>query len=70
MGDHGSAYARFVRALENGNLLMIRAAAAELPQVGLKDVKHASQAFRLMRSGQPERALGMLQTLCHPPRRP
>lgn len=107
MGDHGSAYARFVRALESRNLLMIRAAAAELPRVGLEDatrvcvvlrdreperfeaaavrwiarycrerpdvglqdVEHATQAFKLMRAGQPERALGMLQTLCQPPHR-
>jgi hypothetical protein len=33
----GSPYSRFQRALANGNLLMIRAAAADLPRVGLRD---------------------------------
>jgi hypothetical protein len=33
----GSAYTRFRRALGTGNLNLIRAAAAELPRVGLPD---------------------------------
>jgi hypothetical protein len=33
----GSPYARFQRALETGNLTLVRAAAAELPAVGLAD---------------------------------
>jgi hypothetical protein len=37
MTSSGSAYARFRRALASGNLAMVRAAAAELPQVDLDD---------------------------------
>jgi hypothetical protein len=37
MGDAGSAYARFQRALATGNLALIHAAASELPQVDLGD---------------------------------
>jgi hypothetical protein len=33
----GSAYARFRRALDTGNLTLVRAAAAELPHVDLAD---------------------------------
>jgi hypothetical protein len=33
----GTAYGRFRRALRMGNLAQVRAAAAELPQVGLDD---------------------------------
>ncbi len=42
----------FVRALENGNLRMIRAAAAELPQVGLED---ATRVCVVLRDREPER---------------
>ena len=37
MTSDGSAYTRFKRALATGNLNLIRAAAAELPRVGLSD---------------------------------
>lgn len=37
MTSQGSAYARFQRALKTGNLHLIRAAAAELPQISLVD---------------------------------
>ena len=37
MTSDGSAYTRFRRALGTGNLNLIRAAAAELPRVGLAD---------------------------------
>jgi hypothetical protein len=33
----GSSYARFRRALDTGNLALIRTAAAELPQINLDD---------------------------------
>jgi hypothetical protein len=33
----GNSYARFRRAIDTGNLLLIRGAAAELPQVELHD---------------------------------
>jgi hypothetical protein len=35
--SQGHAYARFRRAVDTGNLRMIRAAALELPRVGLPD---------------------------------
>jgi hypothetical protein len=47
----GSAYTRFKRALGTGNLNLIRAAAAELPRVGLAD---ALEVCLLMRD-QDER---------------
>src|SRR5580692_1001508 len=37
MTSDGTAYGRFRRALRMGNLAQVRAAAAELPQVGLDD---------------------------------
>jgi hypothetical protein len=37
VSSQGSPYARFRRALANGTLLMIRAAAAELPRIDLAD---------------------------------
>jgi len=37
MTSDGTAYGRFRRALRMGNLSQVRAAAAELPQVGLED---------------------------------
>ena len=33
----GGAYQRFLRSLDVGNPLLVRAAAAELPQIGLED---------------------------------
>jgi hypothetical protein len=43
----GSPYARFKRALAAGDLFLIRAAAAELPQIGLED----ALAIRLLLCG-------------------
>ena len=37
MSIKGGSYARFRRAIETGNLTLIRGAAAELPQVNLED---------------------------------
>jgi hypothetical protein len=37
VANHGTAYARFQRALQTNNLRVIEAAAAELPRVGLDD---------------------------------
>ena len=37
MTSDGTAYGRFRRALRMGNLAQVRAAAAELPQIGLDD---------------------------------
>ena len=66
MTSQGSAYARFRRALATGNLTIIRAAAADLPQIRLDDVDEARAAFALMREA-PEEALGVLQALCAGP---
>lgn len=46
MGNAGSSYARFRRALGTGNLDLIRAAAAELPQVDLGDALAVCMAIR------------------------
>jgi hypothetical protein len=48
----GSAYARFRRALEVGNELLVLAAARELPQVGLED---ALRICLVLRDGEAER---------------
>ena len=37
MGDHGSVYARFRRAVERGNLVEAESAARELPTLSLAD---------------------------------
>jgi HEAT repeat protein len=37
MTSQGSAYARFQRALATGNLNVVRAAAAELPRIGVAE---------------------------------
>jgi hypothetical protein len=50
--SQGSPYARFQRALATGNLLLIRAAAAELPRVDLGDALSICVAIR---QAEPER---------------
>lgn len=50
MTSDGSPYTRFKRALATGNLNLIRAAAAELPRVGLRD---ALEVCLLMRDHDP-----------------
>ncbi len=50
--SEGSAYARFRRALETGNELLILSAARELPQVALND---ALQICLVLRDGDPGR---------------
>jgi hypothetical protein len=52
MGDAGSSYSRFQRALATGNLNLIRAAAAELPRVDLDDALAVCMAIR---DAEPER---------------
>jgi hypothetical protein len=42
----GSAYVNFQRALDRGDILNIRAAAAELPQINLGDALRICLAFR------------------------
>jgi hypothetical protein len=44
--SQGSPYARFRRALSNGNPLMITVACAELPHVSLADALEVCLAFR------------------------
>lgn len=52
MGNAGSSYPRFQRALATGNLQLIRAAAAELPRVDLGDALSVCVAIR---DAEPER---------------
>ena len=52
MTSDGSAYSRFRRALATGNLLLVRAAAAELPRVNLQD---ALEVCLLLRDQDAER---------------
>jgi hypothetical protein len=63
--SQGSPYARFWRALATGNLLIIRAAAAELPCVDLGDALSVCVAIR---EAEPERferaALRWLARFC------
>jgi len=63
--SHGSAYARFRRALASGNLTIIRTAAAELPSVDLGDALAVCMAIR---EAEPERferaALRWLARFC------
>jgi hypothetical protein len=56
MTSHGSAYSRFRRALDSGNLTMIRAAAADLPRIGLSDALRVCWAMREDDGGLYERA--------------
>ena len=51
MSIKGSPYARFRRALDTGNLALIRTAAAELPQVNLDD---ALRICLVIREREPE----------------
>jgi HAMP domain-containing protein len=50
--SQGSPYARFRRALATGNLLLIRSAATELPQIRLSDALIVCVAIR---DAEPER---------------
>ena len=52
MGNVGSPYPRFQRALATGNLNLIRVAAAELPRVDLGDALAVCMAIR---EAEPER---------------
>ena len=56
MGDAGSAYHRFQRALGTGNLQLIRAAAADLPRVDLADALAVCMAIREAEPQRFERA--------------
>jgi hypothetical protein len=52
MTSQGSAYGRFQRALQKGNLQLVRAAAGELPTIRLGDALHVCL---LIRDRDPER---------------
>ena len=52
MTSQGSAYGRFRRALANGNLQLVRAAAGELPVIRLDD---ALRVCLLIRDRDPQR---------------
>jgi hypothetical protein len=54
---NGSPYAHFRRALDTGNLALIRTAAAELPQINLDD---ALRICRVIREREPESLTGPL----------
>ncbi len=46
MSIKGSSYVNFLRALERGDILLVRAAAAELPHVNLGDALRICLVFR------------------------
>jgi hypothetical protein len=52
MTSQGSPYPRFQRALQTGNMPLIRAAAAELPRVDLGDALAVCMAIR---DAEPQR---------------
>ena len=52
----GSSYARFRRALETGNLTLVRAAAAELPSINLDDALRVCLLLRTADARLYERA--------------
>jgi hypothetical protein len=52
MGEAGSPYARFRRSLDTRNMLIIRAAAAELPFISLED---ALKICVVLRDQEPAR---------------
>jgi hypothetical protein len=58
MTSQGSPYTRFRRALEGGNLLIIRATAAELPRLG---VAEAAAILLVIEQAQPDSDSGRRQ---------
>jgi hypothetical protein len=50
--SQGSPYQRFRRALQTGNPMLVRAAAAELPRIGLAD---ATAILLVIERAEPER---------------
>jgi hypothetical protein len=52
----GGSYARFRRALETGNLTLVRAAAAELPTINLDDALSVCLLLRRVDAALYERA--------------
>src|SRR3712207_5673557 len=65
MTSSGSPYARFQRALTTGNLNVIRAAAAELPRIGVAEAAAMLLAIERTEPAQYERAaIRWLGRLC------
>ena len=56
MTSQGSAYGRFRRALQRGNLELVRAAAGELPTIRLDDALRVCLLIRDRDPGRYERA--------------
>ena len=56
MSSQGSPYSRFRRAVDSGNLLSIRVAAAEIPQVQLHDALLILPVIATQEPGRYERA--------------
>lgn len=52
MSTKGGSYTRFRRALDSGNLTLVRAAAAELPTINLDD---ALRVCAMLRAADPSR---------------
>jgi hypothetical protein len=52
MSQHGTAYGRFLRALDSGNEVLILSAARQLPRVALND---ALRICLVLRDGDPDR---------------
>ena len=52
MANHGTAYGRFLRALDSGNEVLILSAAKQLPRVALND---ALRICLVLRDGDPDR---------------
>jgi hypothetical protein len=57
MSIKGGSYARFRRALETGNVTLVRAAAAELPTINLDDALRVCLLLRRADAGLYERAV-------------
>jgi hypothetical protein len=53
----GSSYARFRRALDSGNVTLVRAAAAELPTINLDDALRVCLLLRRADAALYERAV-------------
>jgi hypothetical protein len=60
----GSAYHRFRRALDTGNLTIVRAAAAELPTINLDDALRVCALYRADPSRYEAAVIRWLGRLC------
>jgi hypothetical protein len=60
----GGSYARFRRALETGNVTVVRAAAAELPRINLDDALRICGVYRTDPSRYEAAVIRWLGRLC------